>query len=364
MTTVQTADIQLVDIEAELTRLWESRQEKDHIKACLCTLVVYIPDQEQELFLKKMVHSFIEKFPCRIIFIQGLPANEDNSLRVSVSNAIVGVGKVSITCDQITIDVGKKLVHRVPFIVLPHLVADLPIYFLWGQDPTTEKDILPKLKKYATRLIFDTSAVSDLKAFSQRMQVLLGSQHNLGFMDMNWARIYGWRQVLSQIFDTQEKNDQLRYSKSIRINYNGKTEGCFKQSEMQVMYLVGWLAAQFHWKFVDSKCNAKEKCLTYENGKGKLVITLSPQSKADLPSGEILEAEVVGEDGAVYSFLPVSNQPKVVVHISTEEKCELPYVIALPDLKRSSSMIKTILYHETSGHYKQMLQAVEKIGIG
>jgi glucose-6-phosphate dehydrogenase assembly protein OpcA len=357
-----TADIQLVDIEAELTRLWESRQEKDHIKACLCTLVVYIPDQDHALFLKKMVHSFIEKFPCRIIFIQGLPANEDNSLRVSVSNAIVGVGKVSITCDQISIDVGKKQVHRVPFIVLPHLVADLPIYFLWGQDPTTEKDILPKLQKYATRLIFDTSGVADLKAFSQRMQVLLDSQHNLGFMDMNWARIHGWRQVLSQVFDTQDKSLQLRYSKTIQINYNGRTEGCFKQSEMQVMYLVGWLAAQMQWKLVDSKQNGNQRCLSYNNGKNKLVITLSPQSKADLPSGEILEVEIVGGDEKMYSFLPVCNLPKVVVHISTDEKCELPFVIALPDLKRSSSMIKTILYHETSAHYKHMLQAVEAIG--
>lgn len=362
MTTVQTANIQLVDIEAELTRLWESRQEKDHIKACLCTLVVYIPDQEQEIFLKKMVYSFIEKFPCRIIFIQGLPANEDNSLRVSISNAIVGIGKVSITCDQISIDVGKKLVHRVPFIVLPHLVADLPIYFLWGQDPTTEKDILPKLQRHATRLIFDTSSIDGLKAFSQRMQKLLDSQPNLGFMDMNWARIYGWRQVLSRVFDSQEKNDQLRYSKTIHIKYNNRVEGCFKQSEMQVMYLVGWLAAQLKWKFLRCECNNNQKCMTFDNGKKQLVITLSPQTKPDLPSGEILEIEIVGGDDTEYAFLPMFHVPKVVVHISTEEKCELPNVIALPDLKRSTSMIKTILYHEASAHYKYMLQAVEKIG--
>lgn len=353
------ADIQLVDIEAELSRLWESRQEKDHIKACLCTLIVYTPDQDHALFLKKMVQSFIEKFPCRIIFIQRMTANEDNSLHVSVSNAIVGQGKVSIACDQISIEVGEKQIHRVSFLVLPHLVADLPIYLLWGQDPTTENDILPKLLKFATRLIFNTSGVDDLQSFSRRMRSLLDRHPNLDFMDMNWARIHGWREALSQVFDTQIKSQQLRFSKSIHISYNDKNEEGILHSEMQARFLIGWIAAQMQWKLIDQKQNADQMDLSCDNGKNQFTIALSPQINPNLPSGAILQVDVASTDNTFFSIIPMANLPKVLVYISTLEKCELPFTLSLPDLKHSSSLIKAILYYETSDHYRNMLQSIE-----
>lgn len=355
------ADIQIVDIESELARLWDSRQEKDHIKACLCTLVVYTPDSNHAGYLKNIVQALIEKFPCRIIFIQSDRSPDANFLHVSVSNAIVGQGKVSIACDQISIEASSNQMSRVPFIVLPHLVADLPIYLLWGQDPTTESVIFPTLQTFATRLIFDSSGISNLPAFSRRMRALMDSQKNLALMDMNWGKIYGWREALSQVFDSAVKSQQLRVCKSIQIRYNDKKDGCGQHGEMQVIYLIGWLAAQMQWKFTGQEKDGNRRSLFYTNGVNACTVTLLPQTDQALPSGALLQIDVASADNTFFTIAPMCQLPKVIVHISTLEKCELPFTLPLPDLKRGSSLIKTMLYYETSEHYRNMLQAIENI---
>lgn len=356
--TTQQEEIQIVDIEAELTRLWESRHEKDHIKACLCTLVVYSDSQTHMASLQKIVHSFIEKFPCRIIYIQANKSAQENYLHVSVSNAITGKGNVSIACDQISIDASMNYMQRVPFIVLPHLVPDLPIYLLWGVDPTIENDILPQLKKFATRLVFDSSCIDDVHAFSQRMLKLIESQQKLDFMDINWARLYGWRQALSQVFDTPEKSEQLRRSKEIEIRYNDKKDDCVLHNEIQAIYFQGWIAAQMQWKFISQKKENGVSILNYFNGAENFTIKLIPQMNPDLPTGTLMQVDIATFDDNFFNLSPMANLPKVMVHVSSLDKCELPFTISLPNIKRGSFIIKAILYFETSAHYRHMLQTI------
>lgn len=355
-----TADIQIVDIESELARLWDSRQEKDHIKACLCTLVVYTPDSNHAVYLKNIVQAFIEKIPCRIIFIQSDPLRDANFLHVSVS--ILRGGKVSIACDQIFIEASSSQMSRVPFILLPHLVADLPIYLLWGQDPTTEGVIFPALQAFAARVIFDSSGISDLPAFSRRMCALMDSLKNLDLMDMNWGKISGWRAALSQVFDSALKSQQLRTCKGIQIRYNDKNDGCGQHSEIQAIYLLGWLAAQMQWTLTGQEQEGnRSRLFSYTNRVNAFTVTLLPQTDQALPSGALLQIDVASADNTFFSIAPMCQLPKVMVHISTLEKCELPFTLPLPDLKRGSSLIKTILYDETSEHYRNMLQAIEHV---
>jgi glucose-6-phosphate dehydrogenase assembly protein OpcA len=359
--TTQQQDIQIVDIEAELTRLWESRHEKDHIKACLCTLLVYADNRTRMVSLQQIVQSLIEKFPCRIIYILGDKAIQENYLHVTVSNAITGKGNVSIACDQISIDASMTQMSRVPFIVLPHLVPDLPIYLLWGVDPTKENDILPKLQKFATRLVFDSSCIDDIQAFSRRMLSLIDSQQKLDFMDINWARLHGWRQALSQVFDSPTKSEQLRLSKEIEIRFNDKKDQSFLHNEMQAIYLVGWLAAQMRWKFVFQEKGNEARILNYANGVNNFTVKLIPQINPNLQPGAILQVDVASTDDNFFNLSPMANLPKVMVHVSSLEKCELPFTVSLPQIKRGSSIIKAILYFETSAHYRHMLQSIGQI---
>jgi glucose-6-phosphate dehydrogenase assembly protein OpcA len=167
--TTTSPEIRLADIEKELNGLWETQKDKKLIKASLFNLIIYADVKEKSDFLDDMVKTILEKYPCRIIFISGNTDALKNSLRTSVANIIVGKGENAVACDRIHIDVSPQQLHRVPFIIFPLLIPDLPIYLLWGKDPTGEMDILPHLRPYASRLIFDSDSTYNLQDFSRKM---------------------------------------------------------------------------------------------------------------------------------------------------------------------------------------------------
>jgi len=98
-------------------------------------------------------------------------------------------------------------------MVLPHLIADLPVFLLWGQDPTADLTVLPKLEGLADRLIFDSEAVDDLPRFASRLLAKASD----GFVDMNWARLSPWRQTLAHPFNNALDIAQLREAETVEI---------------------------------------------------------------------------------------------------------------------------------------------------
>ena len=90
------------------------------------------------------------------------------------------------TYDQLIIHVSGKELDKVPFVVMPYLIPDVPIYLLWGQDPTLDDKVLPFFKNFASRVIFDASSTDDLSAFAERA-LKRGSPTGDNFMDISWA---------------------------------------------------------------------------------------------------------------------------------------------------------------------------------
>lgn len=355
-------DIQIPNIEADLLKQREELEEKNLTKACLFNLIVYSHEQRRANYLKEIVHLITERFPCRIFFIQGKKEPSKNYLHVEVSQELVGKGEAVIGCDQITIEASIKNLVRVPFIILPHIVPDLPIYLLWGQDPASENEIFPHLKEFTSRFIFDSEATPDLREFIGNMLSLIDSL-KIDFMDLNWAHLSGWRNIISQVFDSLPKMDELRSCKKINIIYCKKSEcESYLHQEIQAVYLQGWLASRLDWKYISKTLDNDAIRLTYENSDGKeIVISLRPKDYNEIPPSAIMEIEIESNLGNLYALLRQGIQPKVLVHISSLEKCELPLILVLPTLRRGMSFMKELLYQPTSDHYYEMLKKLNSI---
>ena len=268
------SEIPIANIESELVRLWDDEKNKKRIKACLFNLIIYTHDERRANYMREIVNSILEKFPCRIIFIQGDTNPSKDYLTAGVSNVSIGKGDSSFGCDQITINVSANKLQRIPFIVLPHIIPDMPVYLLWGRDPTAENDILPFLLQFANRLIFDSECTNNLQQFSHKMLEKIDTV-KAEIMDLNWGLISGWRDVLSQTFDTHDRIHQLNFSKVIQIGFNNKkTEFC-QHSVIQAIYLQGWLAAQLNWKFLSIQIADQSYRINYSNGINEIILTLS-----------------------------------------------------------------------------------------
>src|SRR5262249_6423514 len=150
--------IQIADLNEELTRLWDEEQGQKKIRASLFSLILYVQKSEKTAFYQSLNKSVVSKFPSRVILIINETNAKENYLRTTVFSETIGEQELKIFCEIIQIEVSGKLIERVPFLILPHILPDLPVYLLWTQDPSLENAVLPHLEPLANRIIFDSES--------------------------------------------------------------------------------------------------------------------------------------------------------------------------------------------------------------
>ena len=179
-------------IEEIMDRLEKFDSSNECVKACLFNLIVYTHDPNRVDYFKKITSLIKEQFPCRLFFIEGSTAFPRERLTL---NSKQKEGKERGSCNSIYICAGEDQLLHIPFLLLPLLIPDLPIYLLWGQNPAASSIILPSLEKLASRLIFDAEESWNVQEFAANLvNKILSSPAEI--IDMNWARISGWREVL------------------------------------------------------------------------------------------------------------------------------------------------------------------------
>lgn len=340
-------------IESDLVRLWDTHSNVT--KACLFNLIVYTHEPRRTKYFQDVIQSIIEKSPCRIIFIQGNRDPNQDYLKVAVSTATTGKGSSAVACEQIVIQAAGKQLARVPYLILPHFVPDLPIYLLWGQDPTQENEILPFLEKFACRLIFDSECAENLPQFSQDL-IRRMEKRKTALIDMNWVATSGWRHALAKTFDTQEKIDHLTTAETIQIHYNHPPSDYVYHSDIPAIYLQAWLASALNWELQDIQKSPEGIRIIYQSVKTPLTINLIAKKLDKVSPGSILNIDVISREDHSYALALSANAHQVVVHVSTAEECLLPFFLPLPNVQKGKSLINEIFYRTSNAAYLKMLK--------
>jgi len=353
----QKADIQVGNIAKELMK--SSEACSNQIRAGLFNLIIYSNEPRREEYFQIIAKSIVSKFPSRIIFIQKFNDPEKNFLRVKVSKEVINKGAEEINYDQITIEVTEQQLHRIPFLILPNLLPDLPIYLLWGEDPVKEKNIMPHFIKYAERLIFDSDCSESLSKFSSEIYRLMETRKDIEIIDLNWIRINGWRNVLRQVFDFQDYH-RLKYNKGIQIFYNSKPTDFVLHKEIEGVYLAAWLITQLEWTLVSYTGDGEVFRALCNNGENDFEITLMPQRHEEFSHGAIISMEITSKDDYFTCIMPNEKLSKAIVHISTPESCFLPFSLPLPGLKKGSIFTTELVFSKTSSQYRNMLAFLQQ----
>lgn len=360
----QTIDLQIPNIERELIRLSNPTIKDRATKACLFTLILYAHEIRRVKYLQELIDSILDKFPCRIIFIQGNSQSTSSYFRVNVSNVPSGQNKSSsqsnIKCDQIVIESSQDQLFRVPFLVFPHIVPDLPVYLLWGQNPFEERDIFPYVQKYACRVIFDSECADNLGLFCKEMQTNL-EKLKMDIMDINWALVSNWRDLIAELFNTPDKLEHLKACKSMIINYNGCKTETFQHPEIRALYLQGWIASALKWKYQHTEKFENNTIISYFGSLHPSIIGLSPHHIPNLPPGAISSIEIATSSNHTYYISRKDNLQQVSIHVSSNEICELPFTLSLPNIHKGLSFMREIFFNGLGDHYKETLKTISKI---
>lgn len=348
-------------IESELQRIWDSLQGTNKMRACLFNLIVYSKKSQRLSYLNKVAQKVIEKFPSRIIFITYDEACSTHELRTAVSVLTADGGENEIVCDLIEIDVCKKDHPRVPFVILPHLLPDLPIYLVHADDPTEGNLIAEKLENLASRVIFDSEAASNLPAFAAAV-LKHYEKTPADVADLNWARTEGWRQLFANVFKSDDDLDLLRHATDIHIHYNALESESLCHTNIQSIYLQSWIACQLGWK-ISKILNEKDiLAFAYDTEHFPVRVYLHPSQMETVPAGRILSIQIETDREYRFSMSRDLKFPdNVIIEKSTPELCSLPAHFVLDKDVSGLSLVKEICHKGSSQHYLNMLKSLVTI---
>lgn len=322
-------------IEPELMKLWE-QVSKEKTRACLFNLIIFNKLSERTDYIREIVRKVSEKYPCRVLFISSDPASSQHYLKTAIS--IVGEG--SIACDYIDIGVAGREIEKVPFLILPHIIPDLPISLLWTEDPSIDHPLFEPLSHLATRIVFDSESADDLTRFAEKILTF----KNIDVADLNWARMERWRDLLASLFQSEEKAHTIE---EIHIAYNCHPTESFSHLKVQATYLISWLASRLHWT---QKIHPRLK-LTSVNWE-----TVGP--------GTLIAVDITTSEKLHYQCARHPKQHnQVTIQISSPEKCELPHQFILGSASAGYSLIKEIMMKGTSPHFLETLQSLTKLDL-
>jgi hypothetical protein len=328
------------------------------IRASLFNLIVLSLDPERTVHCENLIRIITQKFPCKIIFLRADPHTQSDFLRTTENLLTVGSGNNTVLCDQMTIEASANQFVKIPFLILPNIQPDLPIYILIGQDPSQDAVILPQLKNYACRVLFDTESIDNFKLYSQRILNLLENT-SAELVDLNWARTKAWRESLARAFNNKETLSQLKVSKTIQISYAASPNPTKMRCETQAVYLQAWLAARLGWNLLSIEREEGYLRLSYKYDHMSLSVSLVPKITEILEPGALFAFEAMTQ-GDYHFLISHENDNKTIkVHASNPERCEMPYTIFLNNFQNGPALVNEIFYQPPSQHYLGMLRMLD-----
>ena len=313
-------------IEETLLFIWEGLAKENTTRASLFNLVVFNQLSSRTDYIRKIVQKVVEKFPCRTIFISEETNTKQSYLKTAVSVIFPQATDSSIACDLIDIGVAGSDIKKVPFLILPHLLPDLPIYVLWTEDPSVEHPLLSHFTQLATRLIFDSESADNLLEFAKTI-LKLKMTTKIDIADLNWARTEGWRDLLASTFDSPERVQDLKQISSLQFLYNSRESEFFCHLKIQAMYLLAHLSSRLNWKVVDAKEN-----LTFQlqSEKGPVLAKIGSIEWEKLGSGTVISIEISTLQGNHFIAERIPERYHYVkIEHSGPNSCEIPYEFVL-----------------------------------
>lgn len=320
------------EIPTALSRLWDSLEGTNKMRASLFNLLVVAPKNERSEYVRQITHKVLQRFPSRVISITIDAALSSDHVEAGVSLIPGARGEYDVVCDEISLEVSPRSLDKVPFVILPHLLPDLPIYLLWAEDPGLP---LPHpLEKWVTRMIFDSEVASNLSSFAKTL-LDYHQKARCDIADLSWARTENWRELLSSTFYSPERLFALQNASKITITYNSHETPFFCHTKIQALYLQAWLASQLD---------------------RNLRIVLKADQNPKLPPGTLIAIDILTPTETHFSFSRDPLRPhQIRTIICDTEKCEIPSKYIFTKSQTGLSLVNEIYHTGTSPHFLKAL---------
>jgi 6-phosphogluconolactonase len=225
----------------ELAELWvdSGKQEQADggagvLRACSMTLVVLAEAGGDTQDFGETIAALMPEHPARTVLVR-LSGAGDRSLEGRVySQCWMPFGqRRQICCEQVEITVSDAGLADLRSVVLPLMVADLPLIVWCRSARLLAMPEFRAIAEMAQKVVLDSAAVAgEAPDALRRARNLAASGVMLG--DLAWTRLTRWREMLAQVFENQQNAAQLARIASIDVEWGGSYHAL-------ALYLGAWV---------------------------------------------------------------------------------------------------------------------------
>jgi glucose-6-phosphate dehydrogenase assembly protein OpcA len=224
----------------ELSELWVSfgKQNGDEstgvLRACAMTLIVLAEAGEDANEVGETLVALMREHPSRAIVVRVSEGKEPAlEARVFAQCWMPFGQRRQICCEQIEISTSNKSLADVPAVVLPLVVADLPV-ILWSRLPRLLSiPALQDLSRIATKTIIDSADFPDPQEALRRLAGAAASGLLVG--DLAWTRLTRWRELIAQVFENPVYSSHLPSISTVTICHSDPAP------PSGLLYMTAWL---------------------------------------------------------------------------------------------------------------------------
>ncbi len=278
--------VDIADIERELTRLWKSASDNAEnvavVRACSCNLIVLARDRAEAAYLLNVLASVAEFHPCRavIAFCEtskgagGEPAPPlPMRAWISAQCSLPFPGRPQVCSEVITLAARSEAASELPDTIASLLVPDLPVFIYWRSFDSGARDLMVGLARFARHLIVDSHAAKDDPLTRVRLLELLNQRpEGICVRDLNWARLTAWRDLIAQYFDHPEFAPQVHEICELEIFRDIDSPGSIPT---RTLLLTGWLASRLGWQRIASERTGGDWVSRWRSKTGEVTVRFS-----------------------------------------------------------------------------------------
>lgn len=277
-------DVSVSQVEAELSKIWQSYGESSAARATTFNLLVYEPESVGAASRMASVDAIVSQSPCRVIDLVALN-EEDQGISAQVAAYCpIQKSRSSLVCGEyITLTGAKAAFDRIHNIVPELLIPDLPVFLWWKDSPEPNTRMFEKMINLSDRLIMDSATFSNSEADLLKVQnmIKVGTQ----IADLNWQRLAPWQELTAQAFDQPDRRAAVWEIDGITIDYE-------KGNSTQALMFLGWIASRLDWQPIERKIEGGDYDLQHIVFEGRDQLRVKAELAA-IPVGD--PGEVIGD---------------------------------------------------------------------
>jgi glucose-6-phosphate dehydrogenase assembly protein OpcA len=288
-------DVSVSQVEAELSKIWQSYGENSAARATTFNLLVYEPTSMGAASRMASVDAIASQSPCRVIDLVTLD-EEDQGISAQVAAYCpIQKSRSSLICGEyITLTGAKPAFERVHSIVPELLIPDLPVFLWWKESPAPNTRMFEKMVNLSDRLIVDSATFGESEADLTKIQGMIKSSVQIA--DLNWQRLAPWQELTAQAFDQPDRRAAVWEIDGITIDYE-------RGNSTQALMFLGWIASRLGWSPLERSLEGGDYNIQHITFEGRDNIKIKAEL-AEIPVGDV--GEVVGD--LIGLRLTASNQ--------------------------------------------------------